>query len=107
LPFRDFTNLASGNGTFDFVHLKDWTFVDMKPLNQPFVFSNLRLIGGAPGSICCPSSNACPTQSTSASTSASPSPTEFPIQSGAERTAAKGVTVLLGTLGFIYLVFAL
>jgi hypothetical protein len=49
LPFQDFKNLASGNGTFDFVHLKDWTFVKPLPLGEAFVFSNMRLIGGAPG----------------------------------------------------------
>jgi hypothetical protein len=49
LPFKDFTALASGNGTFDFVHLKDWTFVNPLPLGEAFVFSNMMLIGGAPG----------------------------------------------------------
>ena len=49
MPFADFTQLASGKGVYDFLHLKDWTFVDPKPLGQPFVFSNMILLGGAPG----------------------------------------------------------
>ena len=49
LPFADFAQLASGKGVYDFLHLKDWTFVDPKPLGQPFVFSNMILLGGAPG----------------------------------------------------------
>ncbi len=49
MPFADFTQLAIGPGQFDFKHLKDWTFVDPKPLGQPFVFSNMILLGGAPG----------------------------------------------------------
>ena len=49
MPFTDFTPLANGTGEFDFVHLKDWTFVDPKPLDQPFVFSNMILLGGPPG----------------------------------------------------------
>ena len=49
MPFADFSLLANGTGRFDFVHLKDWTFVDPRPLNQPFVFSNMILLGGPPG----------------------------------------------------------
>jgi hypothetical protein len=49
IPFADFTPLAVGTGSFDFKHLKDWTFVDPKPVGQPFVFSNMILLGGAPG----------------------------------------------------------
>jgi hypothetical protein len=94
MPFKDFTALASGSGTFDFVHLKDWTFVDMKPLGQPFVMSNMKLIACNPN----PSTTTAPPKAT-ASTG--------PLQSGSTSAIGQGLTVILGTLGFIYLVFAL
>lgn len=97
MPFADFAPLAQKEGSFDFVHLKDWTFVDMKPRGQPFVFSNMKLIGGPPG--CCPAGQVC--------SSSTPSPTDTTILSGSTRTAGQGLTVILGTLGFIYLVFAI
>ncbi|KAI8921597.1 hypothetical protein BC831DRAFT_506637 [Entophlyctis helioformis] len=44
-PLTDFAKNIEG-GPFDFVHLKDWTMVDMKPQGAVFRLSNLRLIGG-------------------------------------------------------------
>ena len=107
LPFKDFTNRASGNGTFDFKHLKDWTMTTMKPFNQPFVFSNMKLVGGGPG---CGGSNVStsPSASPSATESSGASPTETGSSANSESggASAKGVSVFLGTLGFIYFVFA-
>jgi hypothetical protein len=76
----------------------------MKPFNQPFVFSNLRLIGGGPE---CPGSSTSTAATASASATVSPSPNAYAIKPGSARGASNGMNVLLGTLGFIYLIFAL
>jgi hypothetical protein len=88
MPFTDFTPLASGNGTFDFKHLKDWTFVDPKPLGGSFVFSNMKLIGG--GSEC----------------HQKPKPTVTTEPLNSSSLALQAYTMILGVIGFIYLVFA-
>ena len=114
MPFADFTQLAIGPGQFDFKHLKDWTFVDPKPLGQPFVFSNMILLGGAPG--CCPPGKSCPkttspekTTSTSGTTATSTSNPngDKGVISGSASLAGQGFAMVLGTIGFIYLVFAI
>ncbi len=46
-PFRNFS-MNNMDGKFDFLHLKDWTFVEMAPANQPFILKNLVLKGKCP-----------------------------------------------------------
>ena len=132
MPFADFTQLAIGPGQFDFKHLKDWTFVDPKPLGQPFVFSNMILLGGAPGCKGASGGNgAAPTTSAGgpSTTSAIGTSTTTPdsttstsaitatstsnpngdkgVISGSASLAGQGFAMVLGTIGFIYLVFAI
>lgn len=112
MPFSDFTPLANGTGQFDFKHLKDWTFVDPKPLDQPFVFSNMILVGGPPGcngSLVTPSattgSGAQPTSQASASqtsvTETQSTSTQKPSLSNAKRFDAMALNFWLVLLGFL------
>ena len=134
MPFADFTQLAIGPGQFDFKHLKDWTFVDPKPLGQPFVFSNMILLGGAPGcngvssgngtvprtsaggpsittaigfSSTTPDKAASTSAITATSTSNPNGDKSVPEISGSASLAGQGFAMVLGTIGFIYLVFAI
>jgi len=50
MPFRDFARNVNG-GNFDFVHLKDWTMVSMRPLGANFVFRNMILVGDKSGCV--------------------------------------------------------
>ncbi|KAI9013172.1 hypothetical protein BC832DRAFT_282940 [Gaertneriomyces semiglobifer] len=64
VPFRDFAPRASGPGTFDFVHLKDWTLNQFTPAGSVHEISNLRLVRQ------CTSGNSTTTPSSTATTSA-------------------------------------
>jgi hypothetical protein len=44
LPFSDFSTNLYGQA-FDFIHLKDWTLVNLGPEGSEFVISELKLIG--------------------------------------------------------------
>lgn len=95
IPFADFAPLAQKEGSFDFVHLKDWTFVDPRPLNQPFVFSNMMLIGGPPG--CCPTGQVCTTLATDPTSTNTAVTTTADIKSGTESVfQLSGWLMLLG-----------
>jgi hypothetical protein len=80
LPFIDFARRSKDGQPFDMVHLKDWTFVSMVPTNQPFKFSNMRLLGGPLG---CAIPNVAPPQS-------SP-PVTTPNDSSKQQTLPPGV----------------
>lgn len=104
MPFTDFAKNVKG-GAFDLVHLKDWTFVDMKPLGQPFVFTNMYIRGGPPG---CGDNPPAPSTSTGGDT-----PTvSIKTGSKAETSAASsilpslitGVVVGLAPLAFFVLI---
>lgn len=50
LPLADYAVNLAGN-PFDFVHLKDWTIVNMAPADAVFYMSNLMLKGGPIGCV--------------------------------------------------------
>lgn len=82
LPFADYkTNLAGGE--FDFVHLKDWTIVNLVPANAVFTMSNLKLVGN------------CAAPSGTSPVSATVAPTGAPKTNDAARTVGSIASLLV------------
>ncbi|KAJ3190498.1 hypothetical protein HDU85_000797 [Gaertneriomyces sp. JEL0708] len=76
VPFRDFAPRAAGTGTFDFVHLKDWTLNQFAPQDTVFEISNIRLV------------RQCTNGTTNSTTSALPSSTATTPSTSATGTAS-------------------